>query len=139
MYLFINSATPDQGALWLVSPQGSMVTRATLACETKKRANVLKEIDTLLIQQGVLTKDLKGVCVITGPGHFSYLRTGIVIANTFGYILSVPVTGIRLDEFENEQDLFTKGTHSLEQGTTFAPVMAEYGQEPNITKAKPLA
>jgi hypothetical protein len=39
--------------------------------------------------------DLESIAVVRGPGSFTGIRTGIVTANTLGWVLSVPVRGVQ--------------------------------------------
>ncbi len=64
-------------------------------------AKLLPAIDKLLLQQKVEKADLAGVVVVIGPGSFTSLRVGVVVANGIGYGLNKPVRGV--DEFTRIQ------------------------------------
>ena len=58
---------------------------------------LLPAIDRLLASAKINPQSLEGVVVATGPGSFTGLRVGVVVANGIGYGLNKPVVGV--DEF----------------------------------------
>ncbi|MEK7122609.1 MAG: hypothetical protein AAB855_02010 [Patescibacteria group bacterium] len=102
----------------------------------KKAPDILAAIDALLCTFDSKPEDLAGVCVLSGPGQFSFLRTGIIVANTFGWALDIPVVGISGGTISSEKDFVIKGMKRLARKKRFVAVMPEYGKEPNITVAK---
>lgn len=76
---------------------------------------------------------LQCIAVVRGPGPFTAVRTGIIVANTLGWMLSIPVVGIVSERPLTDSDI--DRLHSP-QGKTFRPVRPAYGREPNITKPK---
>ena len=69
--------------------------------------DTLEAIDGFLRESGIVLGDLTEIEVKRGPGGFSSLREGVVVANTLNYCLGLKKV--------SEMD------------------MPEYGQEPNIT------
>ncbi|MBI4252953.1 hypothetical protein HY623_02095 [Candidatus Uhrbacteria bacterium] len=182
MYLFIHAAEREYAYLLLVGksmPRTTMRGKELLEFLTfgdlvvytkylvyrgKKSPDVLRGIDDLLNQFGLAAKSLKGICVLSGPGQFSFLRTSVVTANTFGWALNIPVVGIcdkkmvsgskkmvsgTISEeiepdtifsdtiFSHNTILFiTRGLKKLSRTKRFRPVVPEYGREPNITTPK---
>jgi tRNA threonylcarbamoyladenosine biosynthesis protein TsaB len=59
----------------------------------RKAQQVLPMAEEMLKKHGVKLQDLTDIEVNTGPGSFTGLRVGIAIANTFGYLLNIPVNG----------------------------------------------
>jgi len=100
------------------------------------RKNVLKEIDSFLCTRKVLPALLLGVVVYSGPGQFSFLRTSISIANTFGYALKIPVIGVEESEYTNGKDFFIVGLEKIQKIKEFFPVAPAYGKDPNITRSR---
>ena len=135
MKLFINTSTPDTAALMLVNDETS-IEKVLLPMIDNQRADVLVEIEKLLVKHYLKPNDLNGVVVVTGPGHFSYLRTGIVIANTFAFALNIPVAGIALEEFSDDEEWVAHGLAKLQDKNNSVPIMPQYGAEPNITTPK---
>ncbi|MBI4239659.1 hypothetical protein HY620_01570 [Candidatus Uhrbacteria bacterium] len=122
--LFINSAHRENSYIILthdaIRKQMKVVDR-----------NVLAACDALLTKEKVALKKLKGIVVVTGPGQFSSLRTGITIANTLGFACSLPVAGVKLADTLDA--MLNSGLQKLAKLKKFRPLGAEYGQEPNIT------
>lgn len=102
----------------------------------KKSPDVLRGIDELLKKFNVKPRDLKGICALSGPGQFSFLRTSVVTANTFGFALRIPVVGIESTEFATEREFVEKGLKKLNRFKRFHPIVPVYGKEPNITLPK---
>lgn len=107
-----------------------------LAFLKSKPPDVLRGIDAVLKKFHLSPKDLKGICVLSGPGQFSFLRTSVVTANTFGFALRIPVVGIESTEFATEKEFVEKGLKKLNRFKRFHPIVPVYGKEPNITLPK---
>lgn len=97
-------------------------------------------VDQLLKQAKVRLSELTGVVVATGPGGFSAVRSGVVVANALGLALGIPVAGVE-GEFLGVQDLlssdrFSRALQTLKR--TRKPTLARpsYGAEPHISQAK---
>lgn len=135
MYLIINSSQPDFAFVALADKKSGVVFLKKVASKNGKRPVLLKEIDAMFLKKNLTSKKIKGIVVATGPGHFSFLRTGIVIANTFGWVLNIPIVGIEGDSLSAEQ-LWERGGQRIITMKGYVPVMPEYGREPNITIGK---
>lgn len=72
-------------------------------------------------------KDLEGLIVFQGPGSFTGLRIGAVVANTLAYALDIPVVGAV------NEDWLAKGAKMLLAGRNDKIVLPRYGREANIT------
>lgn len=134
MYLIISSATPQDSRVLLV--KNGKISKKVVPFKDGKRGDMLVCIDALLRTQKSTMRSIKGIIVVSGPGHFSCLRTGISIANTIGWALNIPVVGIAADEFSSDAELIAKGQAQLKKAKKFKSVLPAYGKEPNITKAK---
>lgn len=127
-WLYINSAVPDasvvgqleQGAIRLKNVEGRshsiLNTLAALPLMKRKGSN------------------LAGICVVSGPGSFSSIRTGVLIANVMSRELGVPLFGVSLSETQDLDEL----TMKLQSGKILPQeyVKPEYDTEPNITLPK---
>lgn len=100
----------------------------------KKQGDALRAIDLLCKKAKKDSAYIAGIAVITGPGQFSALRTGIAIANAFGYALSIPVVGVSKNEAMDTLSFIRIGIKKLKRKKRFSPIMPEYGKEPNITE-----
>lgn len=98
-----------------------------------KSDELLVLVDRVLKKNKMKPGDLGGIAVISGPGSFTALRQGIVAANTISYVLEIPVAGIRLDEFSNDDELITVIYEKIKKAKVGEIVLPFYGGEPNIT------
>ena len=81
-----------------------------------------------------LQHTLSGVCVVAGPGSFSAVRSGVLVANLLARFLHTPLIGISMTE---AQDLGSVVRHleGLKQTSVAATFVAPvYDAEPNITQ-----
>lgn len=134
MILAIQSTSPEESRVIIANGVTHRVKQAPV--RNGKRGDILAAVDSLLRSQKKTIASLAGIIVVTGPGHFSHLRTGISIANAIGFALGVPVVGVAADQFSNDAELIKKGTTLLKKTKLFRPVMPMYGKEPSITKPK---
>jgi tRNA A37 threonylcarbamoyladenosine modification protein TsaB len=76
----------------------------------------------------------KGVCVVSGPGTFSLIRSGVLVANLLARLLNKPLVGIESSKASNLELLAsTLDSMRLPPNAYVAPV---YDREPNITLPK---
>ena len=76
-------------------------------------------------------KALSGVCVVAGPGSFSAVRSGVLLANMLSRVSSLPLMGISVVE---ASDLSALRARLVEGNIRPAPYVAPvYDAEPNIT------
>lgn len=99
----------------------------------------LRQSVLLRIQEHVSPEELAhvlGICVVRGPGSFSSVRAGVLIANLFARLYNIPLYGVSVEE---ARDLFVLrdalAAHTIPSVDYVAP---EYDAEPNIT-CKPLS
>lgn len=93
---------------------------------------ILSLVSQILKQNKTSLKQLKGIVVFKGPGPFTALRVGIVVANTLSYALNIPVLGFRENEIKKPKKLGKK----IEQNKSKVLIKPFYGQLPSITKPK---
>ena len=58
---------------------------------------LLPLIQKLLDRKKMVSKDLDGIEVETGPGSFTGLRVGVSVANALGFSLGIPVNGKKIE------------------------------------------
>lgn len=131
-----NAQTKNKELVSFLTFDDCIVFMQALPFRRKKSPDVLRGIDELLKKFTVKSRDLKGICVLSGPGQFSFLRTSVVTANTFGLALHIPVVGIESTEFATEKEFVEKGLKKMNLKKRFHPVAPAYGKEPNITLPK---
>lgn len=137
--LFIHAPDREHTQFFLV--RGStIVAKKKLLFKDPKRADLLKHIHALLMRGTITPQNLSGVVVLSGPGQFSFLRAGIIIANSFAWALHIPVVGVYGDQGMTREQFIAQGLKKLSQSkSAFRAVVPEYGKEPNITKPRSLS
>ena len=100
---------------------------------TGRNKDLLVCIDKFLTKQGLKKENLRGIMVVVGTGGFTSTRISVVIANTFAYILNIPVLAIDDKKANDPQKLITK----LLKQPIKQYITASYSAEPNITKPNP--
>jgi tRNA threonylcarbamoyl adenosine modification protein YeaZ len=127
MMLFLDTSDPEQTSLFLL---GDNAARAHVFKSKKDQSEKLTDqIHRFLNKYKVKLSKLEKIGVVTGPGFFSRIRTGVVTANTLAYALNIPVVPVK----------------KLGTGINFSAVLKQKGQKsvqvfydraPNITKPK---
>lgn len=142
MFLLIDTSEKDNIVLALFNKDNieyknySVPNRELLVC-----------IDELFISQSCLTtgkksikskihkvnlNDLEGIMVVVGAGNFTNTRIACVVANTFAYILQIPLLAIQKEQVVDVQNLIPK----LLTQIPGQYISATYSAEPNIGKKK---
>lgn len=89
----------------------------------------LKAIDQLFKAGRLNRSALKGLLVVQGPGPFTAVRTGVVLANALAFSLAIPSAGVSLDAWNQPQKYLVR----LQKALSIKP---KYGRPPNITYPK---
>ena len=79
---------------------------------------------------GVSLSTLEGVVVFRGPGSFTGLRIGCMVADVIAYSEGVPIVGVSGDGW------IASGCARLGQGEDDDAVLPEYGMPPRVTPPK---
>ncbi len=124
MILFINTAFDDKEISLIKGKK--IIKKISFRKKFGESENLLLMIDKLLREGKIKIKNLKKIIVVKGPGNFTALRIGIVVANTLAYALKIPVHGVKLDELDGLLNLKFK-SRKIEFVSPF------YGKEPSIT------
>lgn len=94
---------------------------------------LLPLVQKLLTAHKYQLSDIERIIVVRGPGPFTAVRTGIIVANTLGWMLQKPVTGMTRESELTTQDLLALRPTRIKK---FLAVRPSYGRAPNITKPK---
>ena len=132
MHLFIDTAMRDASCVALIKAKKIFYKKLS-SDFAKKSGDVLFGIDSLLKKNNTTAQKLYGIIVVVGPGQFSSLRSGIAVANTFGFTLDIPVVGILKEGGATTNELVQSGLALLSKKKRFSPAAPLYGKEPNIT------
>ncbi len=128
MMLFIDTSGPEQTFFYLLDNKGLVKTYGWNSRRSQSE-NLHVEIEKFLKRNKLTLKKLNKLGVVTGPGSFSRVRTGVVTANTLAYALGIPVVGVK----------------KLGTGINFSAVARDkgkksvevfYDRQPNITIPK---
>lgn len=76
-----------------------------------------------------------GICVVAGPGSFSAVRSGVLVANVLARMFGIPLHGLSREEVT---DMGAVRDRLLAHDVASTPYVAPvYDAEPNITCPKP--
>ncbi|HNV97479.1 MAG TPA: tRNA (adenosine(37)-N6)-threonylcarbamoyltransferase complex dimerization subunit type 1 TsaB [bacterium] len=100
--------------------------------DSKQSENLLELLDKFLKSKRLKLKNLKRVIVNTGPGSFTSVRLGVVLANTLSYALKIPVIGFSEKEIITQEDMLKLSDFKAEHEF----VKPFYYKEANITQKK---
>jgi tRNA A37 threonylcarbamoyladenosine modification protein TsaB len=76
-------------------------------------------------------KRLQGICVVSGPGSFSAIRSGVLVANLMARLLRLPLYGIPVLSGQDLEALRERLVHGSLRATSYVAPL--YDTEPNIT------
>jgi tRNA threonylcarbamoyladenosine biosynthesis protein TsaB len=130
MILFINTADKEKITVGLIKAD-FFCDKIVEKSQWQESAKLLPMINHLLKKNKTAFEQLKGIIVVKGPGGFTSLRIGLITANTLGYALKIPVTGVKLNN-----NMIKQGIARIKKLKSFRIVEPFYGKEPNITKPK---
>lgn len=137
MILFINTGKRKKTEFALVSEHGDIfISKFKKDFNEKESRKLLPGIEKLLKKQKINWKSLKGIIVVIGPGGFTSLRLGAIIANTLGYVLKIPVVGLPNKNEMSSENLIIEGMEKIKRQKEFnlnKVIVPFYGKEPNIT------
>lgn len=137
MQLFID--TSDGSCFYIASfhDDGTFAGERRIHGRFPPSEKILPLIDQLRRKSGDTTDaSISGIIVVSGPGGFSSLRSGIVTANALSYAYGVPAVGVQKQPGETSAHLYQRGRTMLSRRNVITPVVPHYGSEPTITKSK---
>ena len=129
--LGINTAVADEAAVFLFD---NYKIKKEIARDRKDVLLLL--IDKIFKKNKKEAGKIGGIAVVSGPGSFTAVRSGVVAANLLGSLLKVPVIGLKQEEFKSEIDFLKIGYEKMMKSKGGKIVLPAYGREPNITKPK---
>jgi len=97
--LGIDTSRPET----VIGINGKIVSWISMRNQSKE---LLPKIDKLLKSQKIVKEKIKGVVVNLGPGSFTGLRVGVIVANGFGFGFKIPVLG--MSEFDVIKKIYPK-------------------------------
>jgi len=85
-------------------------------------------IDNLLQVKKTKKEDICGIMVVVGVGSFTSTRIACVVANTFAFVLNIPLLAIKVVDVDKIQTLIPKLLKQIKGHY----ISATYSGEPNI-------
>nr|MDD2807104.1 tRNA (adenosine(37)-N6)-threonylcarbamoyltransferase complex dimerization subunit type 1 TsaB [Patescibacteria group bacterium] len=136
MILLINTAESAVVFVGLLN-NGILIDSLILSGHQRQSDKLLALIDKILRNNKVKLATIKGIAVVKGPGSFTSLRIGVVVANTLAWSLKLPILGVLVSDFESKSKI-VKLENKIKAAQGKAPKIIEpvYGAEPNITLKK---
>ena len=127
MILFLDISNGQTGRIGLISEQG--IKKYSWTVDNHLSESLTDKVSEFIKKQKKSLKDVNKIIVVTGPGHFSRIRSGVTTANALALALNIRVIGVKAQEKYDWQKLAKLSGKKM--------VLPFYGKEPNITKAVP--
>jgi tRNA A37 threonylcarbamoyladenosine modification protein TsaB len=131
MFLFINTIESNQLELALFDFSGRKKCLRT-RFSSPRNDKILILLESLLKKARLKPTKINGIAVLVGQGSFTGIRLGLTIANMFGFLLNIPVIGVK----SAEESTIKMAAKQLARKKKFVPLKPVYEKEPNITLFK---
>lgn len=82
--------------------------------------------------KSIKSESIDGIMVVVGAGSFTSTRVACVVANTFGYVLQIPLLAISKEQSKDPQKLISK----LLKQPNGQYISAMYSGEANVGKKR---
>src|SRR5690349_8018522 len=82
VFLVIQTNVSGRLLVWIVTHQGKVLMRGSKVIEWHGSEQMLALVDAVLRKKKKGLADVSGIVVVRGPGPFTAVRTGLVVANT---------------------------------------------------------
>jgi len=128
MFLLIDTTT--QTAKIGLAEDNNIIYQSSWEANQKLAEELVGRISELLSKNNKILAQVENILVHNGPGGFSTLRIGVVVANTLGFELNIPVFGVE-GEFASLEEIL-KIPHENKVG----PIKPIYKFPPRITPPK---
>ena len=127
-WLFIDTTRTGICRFGMLESDGSGVVTRQIRAD-RLLAHIARRIGLASLHQ-----TMNGICVVAGPGSFSAVRGGVLIANLLSRFLKKPLVGISVEEAQDLASVMHRLEHSKKQSTVASFVAPVYDAEPNITQ-----
>ena len=127
MLLFIDPAQIDKTTIALVNDK--KIFKKSWLSRFKQSETLLTQIKKFFRAQKINWKNISKIAVVSGPGPFSRIRTGVAMANALAFALDIPVISVN----ESETDLF-----KIQKKSGQKMIKPAYGKSAHITYSKNL-
>ncbi len=130
MILYINTSQRENIEFAIIKDREVFLLQKNTGLKQSEQALFL--LDSFLKKNKIKLSNISRIVVNRGPGSFTAVRLGIVLANTLSFALNIPVVGVDNLELKNKEDYL--GLSKLKFGKDF--IKPYYDREPDITKSK---
>lgn len=100
MFLFIDPTQIDKTTIILID--NGKIYKRSWQSKLKQSETLLVEIKKFLKLKNRSWRDVSKIAVVTGPGPFSRIRTGVAMANALAFALDISIVSIK----QADKDLF---------------------------------
>lgn len=132
MILVLQTTVLGRISVWLVRDRRIIASRK-VEIEWHGSDRALAVVDQTLRQKKKSVNDIKSIIIVRGPGSFTAVRTGLIIANTLGMLLRIPVRGIVVKHRLSNDEVLFQAAMAGKKNFLLRPW---YGKSPNITLPK---
>lgn len=132
MILVIQTNVTGQLSVWLVQA-GRIVQQEHRSVEWHGSDQALPLIDRIFRRAKITVTDVRGLIVVRGPGSFTAVRIGLIIANTVSQLLRLPVHGVVKGKTLSDKEVLAL---ARVRGKKNARILPWYGKAPNITRPR---
>ncbi|NCC70329.1 hypothetical protein EOM09_01990 [bacterium] len=123
-YLFIDTNKKEKIKLILKGSDSDFIIEKEYFIN--KSEEILNFINDFLIQNNIIHKKIKGIIIVNGPGISLNFKTGLVIVNTMGYLLNIPIVGISEEEFKDYKEFIEIGFYKIQKEKKYKPIKPIY-------------
>lgn len=132
MTLVLQTNIAGRLCVWLIRGQ-QVVAHRSVRVPWHGSERALALVDATLSQAQADIHAITRIVVVRGPGPFTAVRTGLIIANTLGTLLEIPVHGVVTKHQLNNADALRNVQVKTRLGKIVKPW---YGKSPNISTPK---
>ena len=131
MILVLQTTIPGLISVWLVKDRIVFSSRS-MAVKWHGSDRALVLVGRMLRSKNKTLGDVTSIVVVRGPGSFTAVRTGLIIANTLGMFMHIPIRGMVTKHRLTTDEVLRQAGMAGKQNTLIRPW---YGKSPNITRA----
>jgi len=130
MILYINTSQRERVEFAIIKDREVFLLQRNTGLKQSEQALFL--LDSFLKKNKIKLSNIKRIVINRGPGSFTAVRLGIVLANTLALALKISIVGIY------NQELRSKADYLKLSGLQFAKdfIKPYYDRQPDITKSK---
>lgn len=127
-WLFIDSRRGQEARIGLIDPK-----RISVRVVSGRSHQLLLALKNVASSHPL--RRVEGICVVQGPGSFTSIRTGVILANLLARLFQKPLIGLDATQVDDLPALAEQLQHGrFPVQSTVLPV---YDAEPDITLPRP--